>query len=145
MSNRQKAAGSRPLLVMKFGGTSVGDMARIKASALWVKHFYDSGYGVVVVVSAMAGETNRLVQLVTNVDPQHQQLHVTAEYDAVVAAGENISAGLMALMLNQLGVTARSWQGWQLPIKTDQHHGQARIIDIETEDLQQSIDSGVVA
>ena len=136
-------------LVMKFGGTSVGGVERMRASAKIIKHFYEEGmkqgYGLCVVVSAMAGETNRLVALVQSVNPDNKHFHVTAEYDAVVATGENVSAGLMALVLNDMGIPARSWQGFQTPIKTNEQYGAARIMDIEVANIKKSILKGEVA
>ncbi|MCB2137610.1 MAG: aspartate kinase, partial [Rhodobacteraceae bacterium] len=101
-----------PLLVMKFGGTSVGDLARIANAAQKVKREVERGYDVIVIVSAMSGKTNELVGWVE--DTSH--LYDAREYDAVVASGENVTAGLMALRLQEMDVPARSWQGWQVPI-----------------------------
>src|ERR1700730_5951806 len=109
------------LLVMKFGGTSVADLARIKNSALHVKRETAAGNRVAVVVSAMAGHTNQLVAWTTEAHP----LHDAREYDAVVSSGEQITAGLMAIVLQSIGVEARSWQGWQIPLLTDDSHGSA--------------------
>ena len=129
------------LLVMKFGGTSVADIARIKNSALHVKREADAGNRVVVVVSAMAGHTNQLVDWTREANPFHD----TREYDAVVSSGEQITAGLMAIILQSIGVTARSWQGWQIPLRTDDAHGVARIDRIESADLLRRLDQGEVA
>ncbi len=129
------------LLVMKFGGTSVADIARIKNSALHVKREADAGNRVVVVVSAMAGHTNQLVGWTREANPFHD----TREYDAVVSSGEQITAGLMAIILQSIGVTARSWQGWQIPLRTDDAHGVARIDRIESADLLRRLDQGEVA
>ena len=115
-------------LVMKFGGTSVGSPERIKNVAQHVKREVDAGHQVAVVVSAMSGETNRLVALTREISP----LHDAREYDVVVAAGEQVSIGLLAMALNEIGVPARSWLGWQLPVKTNDVHGAARIQDIDT-------------
>lgn len=115
-----------PLLVMKFGGTSVADLARIKNAAHKVKREVERGYDVIVIVSAMSGETNRLVAYVEGTSP----LYDAREYDAVVSAGENVTAGLMALTLQEMDVPARSWQGWQVPIQTTSAHASARFIDI---------------
>src|SRR3984957_12524019 len=101
-------------IVQKFGGTSVADIERIKNAALRVKREVDAGNQVVVVVSAMAGATNQLVDWTRAMS----QLHDTREYDAVVASGEQVTAGLMALALQALGIEARSWFGWQIPIHT---------------------------
>ena len=106
-------------LVMKFGGTSVADLDRIRNVAQHVKREVDAGHEVAVVVSAMAGATNQLVEWCRQAAPMHD----AREYDAVVASGEQVSAGLLAIVLQELGVTARSWQGWQLPILTDNAHG----------------------
>jgi aspartate kinase len=115
-----------PLLVMKFGGTSVGDLARIKNAAGKVKREVDRGYDVIVIVSAMSGKTNELVGWVEGTSPMFD----AREYDAVVSSGENVTAGLMALTLQEMDVPARSWQGWQVPIQTTSAHSSARFIDI---------------
>ena len=101
-------------LVMKFGGTSVADIERIRNVARHVKREVDAGHEVAVVVSAMAGATNQLVDWCREASP----LHDAREYDAVVASGEQVTAGLLAIVLQSMGVTARSWQGWQIPILT---------------------------
>jgi aspartate kinase len=113
-------------LVMKFGGTSVADIDRIRNVARHVKRETDAGHEVAVVVSAMAGTTNRLVEWCR----EAAALHDAREYDAVVASGEQVTAGLLAIALQEMGVSARSWQGWQLPILTSGAHGSARILDI---------------
>ena len=118
-------------LVMKFGGTSVADLDRIRNVARHVKREVDAGYDVAVVVSAMAGVTNQLVEWCRQAPP----LHDAREYDAVVATGEEVTAGLLAIMLEGMGVNARSWQGWQLPILTDNAHGSARILDVNGAEL----------
>src|SRR5476651_1679477 len=110
-------------IVQKFGGTSVRDIERIKSVALRVKREVDAGNEVAVVVSAMAGVTNQLVDWVSQIS----RLHDAREYDAVVASGEQVTAGLVALALQDLGVNARSWLGWQIPLRTDGVHGKARI------------------
>jgi aspartate kinase len=115
-----------PLLVMKFGGTSVGDLARITNAAGKVKREVDRGYDVIVIVSAMSGKTNELVGWVEGTSPMFD----AREYDAVVSSGENVTAGLMALTLQEMDVPARSWQGWQVPIQTTSAHSSARFIDI---------------
>ena len=115
-----------PLLVMKFGGTSVADLARIENAARKVQREVERGYDVIVIVSAMSGETNRLVGYVEGT----AKLYDAREYDAVVASGENVTAGLMALRLQEMGIPARSWQGWQVPIQTTSAHGSARFMDI---------------
>ncbi len=118
-------------LVMKFGGTSVADLDRIRNVARHVKREVDAGHDVAVVVSAMAGVTNQLVAWCR----EAAALHDAREYDAVVATGEQVTAGLLALVLEGMGVNARSWQGWQLPILTDNAHGAARILDINGAEL----------
>ena len=115
-----------PLLVMKFGGTSVGDLARIKNAAGKVKREVARGYDVIVIVSAMSGKTNELVGWVEGTSPMFD----AREYDAVVSSGENVTAGLMALTLQEMDVPARSWQGWQVPIQTTSAHSSARFMDI---------------
>ena len=118
-------------IVMKFGGTSVKDVDRIKHVAGLVKREVDAGNQVAVVVSAMAGTTNQLVDWTRAIAP----LHDAREYDTVVAAGEQITAGLVALALQEVGISARSWLGWQIPITTSGVHGSARIEAIETDEL----------
>jgi len=115
-----------PRLVMKFGGTSVADLDRIRNVARHVKREVDAGYDVAVIVSAMSGVTNQLVAWCKDAAP----LHDAREYDAVVATGEQVTAGLLSIVLEGMGVNARSWQGWQLPILTSNAHGSARIQDI---------------
>jgi aspartate kinase len=129
------------LIVMKFGGTSVGDVERIRNVARLVKREAEAGNQVAVVVSAMSGATNQLVAWVNDVDP----LHDATEYDTVVATGEQVTIGLLALALQKLGVKARSWMGWQIPIHTDGVHGKARILSIETKDILARMASGEVA
>jgi aspartate kinase len=118
-------------LVMKFGGTSVADLDRIRNVARHVEREVKAGHEIAVVVSAMAGKTNELVSLCR----EAAALHDAREYDAVVAAGEQVTSGLLAIILEDMGVQARSWQGWQLPIVTDNAHGAARILDINGEEL----------
>jgi aspartate kinase len=118
-------------LVMKFGGTSVADLDRIRNVARHVKREVDAGHDVAVVVSAMAGVTNQLVAWCQDA----AVLHDAREYDAVVATGEEVTAGLLAIVLEGMGVNARSWQGWQLPILTDNAHCAARILDINGAEL----------
>src|SRR5713101_9535992 len=118
-------------LVMKFGGTSVADIERIRNVAQHVKREVDVGHEVAVVVSAMAGTTNRLVEWCR----EAAVLHDAREYDAVVAAGEQVTSGLLAIALQGIGAPARSWQGWQLPIATTDAHGLARILEIDGEEL----------
>src|SRR6266446_347364 len=128
-------------IVMKFGGTSVADIARIRNVAKLVKREVDRGHQVAVVVSAMAGETNKLVAWTRELSP----LHDAREYDAVVATGEQVTAGLLAVALSAIGVTARSWQGWQIPIRTSAMHGSARIVEIEAAFLNERLAQGQVA
>jgi aspartate kinase len=128
-------------LVMKFGGTSVADVDRIRNVAQHVKREVDAGHEVAVVVSAMAGATNQLVAWTRAA----ALLHDAREYDAVVASGEQVTAGLLAIALQAMGVNARSWQGWQIPIKTDAQHGAARITDIDADFLVERITGGQVA
>ncbi len=128
-------------IVMKFGGTSVADISRIRNVARHVKREVDAGHEVAVVVSAMAGKTNELVGWTREASPMHD----AREYDAVVASGEQVTAGLLAITLQNLGVHARSWQGWQIPIKTDNAHGAARIMDIDGSFLIQRFGEGQVA
>ena len=114
-------------LVMKFGGTSVANVERIRNVARHVKREVDAGDEVAVVVSAMSGKTNELVALCREAAPVYDP----AEYDAVVASGELVTAGLLAIVLKDMGLAARSWQGWQIPMITDEAHGAARIDDID--------------
>ena len=120
-----------PRLVMKFGGTSVADIDRIRSVARHVKREVDAGHEVAVVVSAMAGVTNQLVAWCR----EAALLHDAREYDAVVSSGEQVTAGLLAIALEGIGVNARSWQGWQLPILTSNAHGSARILDLNGAEL----------
>ena len=128
-------------LVMKFGGTSVADVARIRNVARHVKREVDAGHEVAVVVSAMAGTTNQLVGWTREISP----LHDAREYDVVVAAGEQITSGLLAIALQDIGVDARSWQGWQVPVRTNAAHGAARIAEIDGQELVRRLQSGQVA
>ena len=114
-------------LVMKFGGTSVATLDRIRNVARHVKREVDAGYHVAVVVSAMSGKTNELVGWCKDASP----LHDMREYDAVVASGEQVTSGLLAIVLQNMGIAARSWQGWQIPIRTDDAHGSARIVGVD--------------
>src|SRR5438067_6222360 len=118
-------------LVMKFGGTSVADVERIRNVARHVKREVDAGHEVAVVVSAMAGTTDRLVDWCR----EAAALHDAREYDAVVSSGEQVTAGLLAVVLEGVGVNARSWQGWQLPILTTNAHAAARIVDVNGAEL----------
>jgi aspartate kinase len=128
-------------IVQKFGGTSVADIDRIKAVARRVKREFDAGNEVAVVVSAMAGVTNQLVGW-TNA---FGQLPDPQEYDVVVAAGEQVTAGLTALALQELGLQARSFMGWQVPIRTDTSHGKARIDAVPTSALLEGMQAGQIA
>ena len=128
-------------IVQKFGGTSVGDIERIKNVAHRVKREVDAGNEVAVVVSAMAGVTNQLVDWTR----QTSSLHDAREYDVVVASGEQVTSGLVALALQDIGVNARSWLGWQIPLRTDGMHGKARIQDIPTQEIIRRMGEGQVA
>ncbi|MGN6549070.1 MAG: aspartate kinase [Pararhizobium sp.] len=128
-------------LVMKFGGTSVADLDRIRNVARHVKREVDAGHHVAVVVSAMAGKTNELVAWTRGASPMHD----AREYDAVVASGEQVTAGLLAIALQAMDINARSWQGWQIPIRTDNAHGAARILEIDGSDLVRRFADGQVA
>src|SRR5689334_25090869 len=118
-------------VVMKFGGTSVANVERIRNVARHVKREVDAGNKVAVVVSAMAGATNQLVAWVR----EAASLHDAREYDAVVATGEQVTAGLLAIVLQSMGIQARSWQGWQIPIKTSDAHASARILEVDGSEL----------
>ena len=118
-------------LVMKFGGTSVANIDRIRNVARHVKREVDAGHDVAVVVSAMAGKTNELVEWCREASPMHD----AREYDAVVASGEQVTAGLLAIALQAIGIQARSWQGWQIPIRTSDAHASARILEIDGAEL----------
>jgi aspartate kinase len=131
----------RTRIVMKFGGTSVADVARIQAVAARVKREVEAGHEVAVVVSAMAGATNQLVAWTSAI----ARLHDAREYDVVVASGEQVTCGLTALALQEIGVNARSWLGWQVPIVTDEVHGKARIQEIDTAEIEKRMAQGQVA
>ncbi|WP_066119968.1 aspartate kinase, partial [Blastomonas sp. CCH2-A2] len=128
-------------IVMKFGGTSMAGTERIRRVARIVKRQQDAGHEVAVVVSAMAGETDRLVNFCREANP----LYDPAEYDVVVASGEQVTSGLLAIALQALGANARSWLGWQLPIKTVEAHAKARIDSIDAEALIAEMQKGVIA
>ena len=128
-------------VVMKFGGTSVANLERIRNVARHVKREVDAGNHVAVVVSAMAGVTNQLVAWVREASP----LHDAREYDTVVATGEQVTAGLLAIVLQSMAIPARSWQGWQIPILTDDAHGVARIKDIPGDKIRARLEQGEVA
>ena len=127
-------------IVMKFGGTSVGDVERIRNVARRVKKVVEAGNEVAVVVSAMAGQTNRLVEWTR----EASALHDAREYDVVVASGEQVTVGLLAIALQEEGVPARSWLGWQIPIRTDGQHSAARIAGVEGDELLRRMASGEV-
>ncbi len=122
-------------IVAKFGGTSVADLDRIRAAAARVKREYDAGHEIAVVVSAMAGVTNDLVALTRDA----HSMHDAREYDVVVSTGEQVTAGLLAICLQEQGVPARSWLGWQVPIRTSNAHAKARIEHIETEEMERRL------
>ncbi len=128
-------------IVMKFGGTSVANMDRIRNVARHVKREVDQGHQVAVVVSAMSGKTNELVGWAR----EASVLHDAREYDAIVASGEQVTSGLLAIVLQDIGVDARSWQGWQIPIRTDNSHGSARILDIDGSEIISRMERGQVA
>ena len=128
-----------PILVMKFGGTSVADLDRIANAARKVQKEVDRGYDVIVIVSAMSGKTNELVKWVSDTS----QFYDAREYDAVVSSGENVTAGLMALRLQEMGIPARSWQGWQVPILTTSQHSAARFVDIPRTNIDQKFAEGM--
>ncbi|MGB0905765.1 MAG: aspartate kinase, partial [Mangrovicoccus sp.] len=128
-----------PILVMKFGGTSVADLDRIRNAAQKVQAEVERGYNVIVIVSAMSGKTNELVGWVNQTSP----LFDAREYDAVVSSGENVTAGLMALTLQEMDVPARSWQGWQVPVHTTSAHSAARINDIGRENIDHKFAEGM--
>jgi len=128
-------------LVMKFGGTSVADIARIRNVARHVEREVKAGHHVAVVVSAMAGTTDRLVGWCR----EAATVHDAREYDAVVASGEQVTAGLLSIVLQDMGIPARSWTGWQIPVKTDGVHGAARIAAIDGEELRKRLEQGQVA
>ncbi|MGI4945568.1 MAG: aspartate kinase [Janthinobacterium lividum] len=127
-------------IVMKFGGTSVADLDRIRSAATRVKREVDAGHQVAVVVSAMSGVTNQLVGWCQALSP----LYDAREYDAVVATGEQVTSGLMAIALHTLGVESRSWSGWQVALHTDDAHGRARIKSVEGENLLAAMAAGAV-
>ena len=135
-------------IVMKFGGTSVADIGRIRNVARHVKREVDAGNEVAVVVSAMSGKTNELVALVqeaSKAQGSNLNIYDAREYDAVVASGEQVTSGLLALVLQSIGIDARSWQGWQIAVKTDNSHGAARIQEIDGTTLVERFRIGQVA
>ena len=128
-----------PVLVMKFGGTSVASLDKIKSAAERVASEVSAGHSVIVIVSAMAGKTNELVGWVNETSP----LYDAREYDAIVSSGENVTAGLMALTLQEMDIPARSWQGWQVPVITTSAHSAARIEEIRTENITSKFKEGM--
>ncbi len=128
-------------LVMKFGGTSVADIERIRNVARHVEREVKAGHHVAVVVSAMAGTTNQLVEWCK----QASAVHDLREYDAIVASGEQVTAGLLAIVLQDLGIPARSWHGWQIPLQSDGVHGSARITGIDAAEIRKRMEQGQVA
>ncbi|UAB89613.1 aspartate kinase [Ruegeria sp. SCSIO 43209] len=128
-----------PVLVMKFGGTSVANLDRIRRAAKRVGVEVAKGYDVIVIVSAMSGKTNELVGWVDEISP----LYDAREYDTVVSSGENVTAGLMALTLQEMDIPARSWQGWQVPLITNGAHSAARIEEIPPENINQKFGEGM--
>lgn len=142
------------LLVLKFGGTSVADLDRIRNVAVHVKREVDAGHACAVVVSAMAGQTNQLVSLVedawgfkarSEAGGDASAAYDCREYDAVVSSGEQVTSGLLALVLQSMGVNARSWLGWQIPVRTDSAHQKARITGIEVDEIKAAMTGGEVA
>lgn len=128
-------------IVQKFGGTSVGDLDRIRNVAKRVKAEVDAGHEVAVVVSAMSGTTNQLVQWASEIGSMHD----AREYDTIVATGEQVTVGLLSIALQNIGVDARSWLGWQIPIRTDNLHGSAHIDDIDSSKIRERLAQGQVA
>ena len=128
-------------IVMKFGGTSVADVEHIQSVAGRIKAEVDAGNEVAVAISAMAGVTNQLVEIAE----QAAGLFDLREYDVMISTGEQVSSGLLAIMLQDLGVPARSWMGWQIPIRTNDAHGNARIEDIDVTDIERRLGEGQVA
>ena len=123
------------ILVLKFGGTSVGSVDLIKSAAQIIKKEYDLGHNIAVVVSAMSGTTNKLIENINLINSENKNAQDDAEYDAIVASGEQITSGLMALALKDLNIDARSWLGWQLPIYTTGNHRHSIISKIEDEKI----------
>ncbi|MEM9678283.1 MAG: aspartate kinase [Pseudomonadota bacterium] len=135
-------------LVMKFGGTSVADLERIYNVARHVKREHDAGHQVAVVVSAMSGKTNELVswvQQMPKVAGSNAPVFDAREYDSIVSSGEIVTSGLLAIALQSMGVDARSWQGWQIPVRTDTSHGAARIDGIDGENITSRMEQNQVA
>jgi len=133
-------------IVMKFGGTSVANLERIRHVASLVADEAKDGNEVAVVVSAMSGETNRLVALVDALDADSDEgAAIEDEYDSIVASGEQVTSGLLAIALRRRGLKARSWLGWQIPLRTDMAHSKARIAEIESSAIGPSLESGNIA
>lgn len=135
-------------IVMKFGGTSVADLDRIRNVARHIKRETEAGHEVAAIVSAMAGKTNELVDWVQNmplVAGANAPFYDAREYDAIVSSGEQVTSGLLAVALQSMGVDARSWQGWQIPVRTDNAHAAARITDIDGTELIKRFGMGQVA
>ncbi|MEE8500223.1 MAG: aspartate kinase, partial [Kiloniellales bacterium] len=128
-------------IVMKFGGTSLADLEHVRSVAERVKDEVDRGNQVAVIVSAMAGVTNQLADYAD----QSAGIYDLREYDVVVSSGEQVTAGIVAIVLQDLGVAARSWLGWQIPIQTDDAHGNARIEDIDVAEIERRLEAGQVA
>ncbi len=128
------------LVVAKFGGTSVGTIDRIKSVATKIKNEIINGYNVIVVVSAMAGETNRLIELVKSLTNNHK----TSEYDTVISSGEQVSSGLLAIALNEIGIKSKSYQGWQIPFETDKNFSKANIENIKKGNITTDLKEGYV-
>ncbi len=128
-----------PILVMKFGGTSVANLDRIARASKRVAREVANGYDVIVIVSAMSGKTNELVGWVGDTSPMYD----AREYDAIVSSGENVTAGLMALRLQEMDIPARSWQGWQVPVKTTSAHSSARIEEIPNDNIMEKFGEGM--
>ena len=128
-----------PLLVMKFGGTSLATIELIKKAAERIKVEVSRGYEVIVIVSAMSGKTNELIGWVNKTS----SIYDAREYDAIVSSGEQVTAGLLALVLQNLDIPARSWQGWQVPLKTSSNHSSARIEEIPTQNLRAKFKEGM--
>ncbi len=128
------------LIVTKFGGTSVGTIDRIKSVAKRIKNEVNNGYNVIVVVSAMAGETNRLIKLVESLTNDYR----TSEYDTVISSGEQVTSGLLAIALNELGIKSKSYQGWQIPFKTDNNFSKANIKEIKQDKILFDLNDGYV-
>ena len=128
------------LIVTKFGGTSVGTIDRIKSVAKRIKKEVNNGYNVIVVVSAMAGETNRLIKLVESLTNDYR----TSEYDTVISSGEQVTSGLLAIALNELGIKSKSYQGWQIPFETDNNFSKANIKEIKKDKILFDLNDGYV-